>query len=191
MVKLFLSFVLGGMALRCGTDQLCHKYRREKAILLSCRQRWEWAESEVSGKSQWKRRVRTWMLGKSQVYCFATAHLWIPQMDINLFPFATPCYQVACELLLEWLQNRGHYFSCSLFADFLCVSSKWEPLHWSWSRASAAALLTISISFGSVKVNGLTVVGPRVLAFTCSFYSSVLKYNINRDVPYVVSLDAV
>lgn len=105
-------------------------------------------------------------------------YLWILQVDLILFSFASPCCQVVCELLLEWLQNRGYCFSCSLFADFLCVSSKFKPLVCSWPQASPAALLTISISFGGVEANGLTVVGLTVSAFTCSFYSSFLKSKV-------------
>lgn len=159
MLKLFLSFVLGGSALHCWTEQLCNEYRREKTILLSCRQRWERAESEVSGKSLWKRRVRTWTPGRARVFCSATAHPWMLRIDLRLFWFASPCYLVVYESPLEWLLNRRHWFSCCFctislcwLLHFLCVSSKWEPLDWSWSRASPAALWTICISFDSVQV---------------------------------------
>lgn len=85
-LKLFLSFVLGDSALHGGTEQLCKEYRREKTILLSCRQRWERAESEVSGKSHRKRDKSKLVHREEHEYSA------LPRLSLGCFRWIYGCF---------------------------------------------------------------------------------------------------
>lgn len=158
---------------------------RKRSSSVACCLRWEWAESQVSRKSQWKRRVRIWTLAKSQVFCHSSP--LDPAEGLK-----SVWYLLA--LAVSWSVSF-HWTGCKtedvVFLALCLLISSVSPLNGShWIGAGLKHHQQHS-SFGSVKVNELTVMGLRVLAFTSSFYSSVLKSTINKDVLKVLSLDAV
>lgn len=186
MVKLFLSFVLGSSALRCGPEQRCKEYSREKTILLSCL-------LSAVGMSWVTSLKKITMEETSQNLDAGKITSILPQFTFGSCRRIEVCFIFAssCCLALPWVSTGLAAKQRTLFSLLSVCWFPLSPLNGShWIGAGLKHHQQHS-SFGSVKVNELTVMGLRVLAFTSSFYSSVLKSTINKDVLKVLSLDAV
>lgn len=127
---------------------------------LCSRQRWDCADSGVSGKPHRNQKARAPKPDGHEPRSSAIT----PGAAPRSAPHAARFWEIP--IGFDEPQSHGLWRaaecslkgrncpSCSfaLLSWLFSVGSKWKPLDWSWSRASSAALFTSSISFNDMKV---------------------------------------